>query len=79
MRYPQRCEPETEASGRLPGTPVQRLATIAHGDGIRAMHVTASSLAHICHTMSVAAQGDALCRHLKVGPYRAWRGTGRAW
>jgi hypothetical protein len=30
---PQLREAETETSGRLPGTPVQRLATIAHRDG----------------------------------------------
>jgi hypothetical protein len=38
------CEAETEAFGRLLGTPVQRLATIAHGDGICTTHVTAPSL-----------------------------------
>jgi hypothetical protein len=48
--YPQLCEAETGASGRLPGTPVQRLATIAHGDGICAMHVTAPSLVRIRST-----------------------------
>jgi predicted ArsR family transcriptional regulator len=42
--YPQLCEAETEAFGRLLGTPVQRLATIAHGDGICTTHVTARSL-----------------------------------
>ena len=30
---PQLREAETETSGRLTGTPVQRLATIAHRDG----------------------------------------------
>ena len=44
--YPQLREAETEASGRLLGTPVQRLATIAHGDGICTTHVTAPSLVH---------------------------------
>jgi predicted ArsR family transcriptional regulator len=44
--YPQLCEAETEAFSRLLGTPVQRLATIAHGDGICTTHVTAPSLAH---------------------------------
>ena len=39
--FPQLCEAETEAFGRLLGTPVQRLATIAHGDGICTTHVTA--------------------------------------
>ena len=45
--YPQLCEAETEAFGRLLGTPVQRLATIAHGDGICTTHVTAPGLMHI--------------------------------
>jgi predicted ArsR family transcriptional regulator len=44
--YPQLCEAETEAFGRLLGTPVQRLATIAHGDGVCTTHVTAPSLRH---------------------------------
>jgi hypothetical protein len=38
--FPQLCEAETEAFGRLLGTPVQRLATIAHGDGICTTHVS---------------------------------------
>ena len=38
--FPELCEAETEAFGRLLGTPVQRLATIAHGDGICTTHVT---------------------------------------
>ena len=42
--YPQLCEAETEAFGRLLGTPVQRLATIARGDGVCTTHVTAPSL-----------------------------------
>jgi predicted ArsR family transcriptional regulator len=42
--FPQLCEAETEAFGRLLGRPVQRLATIAHGDGICTTHVTGSSL-----------------------------------
>ena len=42
--YPQLCEAETEAFGRLLGLPVQRLATIAHGDGVCTTHITAPSL-----------------------------------
>jgi predicted ArsR family transcriptional regulator len=42
--YPQLCEAETEAFGRLLGTPVQRLATIARGDGVCTTHVTAPTL-----------------------------------
>jgi predicted ArsR family transcriptional regulator len=32
--FPQLCEAETAAIGELLGTHVQRLATIAHGDGV---------------------------------------------
>jgi predicted ArsR family transcriptional regulator len=42
--FPQLCEAETEAFARLLGTPVQRLATIAHGDGVCTTHVTAQAL-----------------------------------
>jgi predicted ArsR family transcriptional regulator len=42
--FPQLCEAETEAFSRLLGTPVQRLATIAHGDGICTTHITDRSL-----------------------------------
>src|SRR5215469_4103561 len=45
--FPQLCEAETEAFARLLGTPVQRLATIAHGDGVCTTHVTAPALVHI--------------------------------
>ena len=48
--FPQLCEAETEAFGRLLGTPVQRLATIAHGDGICTTHITAPSLVHARQT-----------------------------
>jgi hypothetical protein len=44
---PRLREAETEASGRLPGTPVQRLPPSAHGDGRCATHVTAPSLVRI--------------------------------
>jgi predicted ArsR family transcriptional regulator len=58
-QYPQLCEAETEAFGRLLDTPVQRLATIAHGDGICTTHVTAPSLrgaSHPTHTRSADNQ-----------------------
>jgi predicted ArsR family transcriptional regulator len=38
-QFPQLCEAETEAFGRLLGTHVQRLATIAHGDVVCTTHV----------------------------------------
>jgi predicted ArsR family transcriptional regulator len=40
-QFPQLCEAETEAFARLLGTHVQRLATIAHGDGICTTHIPA--------------------------------------
>jgi predicted ArsR family transcriptional regulator len=52
--FPQLCEAETEAFGRLLGTPVQRLATISRGDGICTTHVTAASLAH-SHTSTTGS------------------------
>ena len=41
--FPQLCEAETEAFGRLLDVPVRRLATIAHGDGICTTHVTCTT------------------------------------
>jgi hypothetical protein len=49
--FPQLCEAETEAFGRLLDVPVRRLATIAHGDGICTTHVT-------CTQDSAAGAGD---------------------
>jgi predicted ArsR family transcriptional regulator len=43
-QFPQLCEAETEAFARLLGTPVQRLATIAHGDGVCTTHVSPRAL-----------------------------------
>ena len=52
--FPQLCEAETETFGRLLGTPVQRLATIAHGDGICTTHVT-----DVTHVTGVGKAGQA--------------------
>jgi predicted ArsR family transcriptional regulator len=52
--FPQLCEAETEAFGRLLGTPVQRLATIAHGDGICTTHVTCVGKAATAGTTATA-------------------------
>lgn len=38
-QFPQLCEAETELFSRLLGTHVQRIATIAHGDGVCTTHV----------------------------------------
>ncbi len=66
--FPQLCEAETEAFGRLLGTPVQRLATIAHGDGICTTHVT-------CTTH---AAGPATAGRTPAGQAPAKTRTGKA-
>ena len=38
-RFPQLCEVETEMFSRVLGVHVQRLATIAHGDGVCTTHI----------------------------------------
>lgn len=38
-QFPELCEAETEVFAQLLGTHVQRLATIAHGDGVCTTHV----------------------------------------
>ena len=42
--FPAVCEAETEAIGRLVGRHVQRLATIAHGDGVCTTHIPLTPL-----------------------------------
>jgi len=66
--FPQLCEAETEAFSRLLGRPVQRLATIAHGDGICTTHVTGRSLV----AQSAAAGGAVTAEDsaLASGPAR---------
>src|SRR5699024_738999 len=44
--FPQLCEAETEAIGRVLGTHVQRLATIAHGDGVCTTCIPQTSQQH---------------------------------
>ena len=39
--FPQLCDAETAVISRLIGTHVQRLATIAHGDGVCTTHIPA--------------------------------------
>lgn len=52
--FPQLCEAETQAFARLLDIHVQRLATIAHGDGVCTTHIPA------------AVQPDGDSRHLPV-------------
>ena len=45
--FPQLCEVETAVISRLTGTHVQRLATIAHGDGVCTTHIPATAHARV--------------------------------
>ncbi|MBB0244777.1 winged helix-turn-helix transcriptional regulator [Streptomyces alkaliphilus] len=68
-RFPQLCEAETEVFSRLLGTHVQRLATIAHGDGVCTTFVPSTT------------PGDrtrAHHRHASRPPSRGGRPTGAA-
>ena len=44
-QFPELCEAETEVFAALLGTHVQRLATIAHGDGVCTTHVPRATTA----------------------------------
>lgn len=46
-QFPQLCETETEAFSKLLGTHVQRLATIAHGDGVCTTYIPNLSIEKI--------------------------------
>ena len=72
--FPQLCEAETEAFGRLLGTPVQRLATIAHGDGICTTHVTDLSMMRIRRWRNLSG---GFCRHRTSAGGRASAGEPR--
>lgn len=43
--FPQLCEAETQLFSRLLGSHVQRLATIAHGDGVCTTHIPSARVA----------------------------------
>ncbi|MGJ6981119.1 helix-turn-helix transcriptional regulator [Aestuariimicrobium soli] len=44
--FPQLCEAETQLFSRLLGSHVQRLATIAHGDGVCTTHIPSAAVVH---------------------------------
>jgi predicted ArsR family transcriptional regulator len=48
--FPQLCEAETQVISRLVGTHVQRLATIANGDGVCTTHIPATKTHEIVRT-----------------------------
>ncbi|MCG6496679.1 metalloregulator ArsR/SmtB family transcription factor [Kitasatospora sp. A2-31] len=58
-QFPQLCEAETEVFSQLLGTHVQRLATIAHGDGVCTTYVPAPGAAS-SPTLRSAGGSDAV-------------------
>jgi predicted ArsR family transcriptional regulator len=56
--FPQLCEAETAVIGRLVGTHVQRLATIAHGDGVCTTHIP-GPVGVAAHTRAGNTSGSA--------------------
>ncbi|MFD5328682.1 helix-turn-helix transcriptional regulator [Streptomyces sp. NPDC127092] len=56
-QYPQLCEAETEIFSRLLGTHVQRLATIAHGDGVCTTFIPHSAPQTTSSTASASTAG----------------------
>jgi len=67
-QFPQLCEAETEVFSRLLGTHVQRLATIAHGDGVCTTFIPG--------TQAARAAGGAPVRAPKAGAGRSGRSAG---
>ncbi|WP_422070494.1 helix-turn-helix transcriptional regulator [Streptomyces orinoci] len=56
-QFPQLCEAETEVFSRLLGTHVQRLATIAHGDGVCTTFIPRSGTPKTTTTASTSTAG----------------------
>ena len=65
-RFPELCEVETELFSRLLGVHVQRLATIAHGDGVCTTHVPAGAASHPRPASPVDAPHEDLAHDLDM-------------
>jgi predicted ArsR family transcriptional regulator len=65
--FPQLCEAETAVIGRLVGTHVQRLATIAHGDGICTTHIPGPPVAGNRTTLAGPVQRERQA-HARLAP-----------
>jgi predicted ArsR family transcriptional regulator len=59
-QFPQLCEAETEVFSRVLGRHVQRLATIAHGDGVCTTHVPRPDAAAAVHQRSAKRTDETL-------------------
>jgi predicted ArsR family transcriptional regulator len=69
--FPQLCEAETAVIGRLVGTHVQRLATIAHGDGICTTHIPGPLRAGNRSTPVRPVSGERAAHRPAAGPRTA--------
>ncbi|MFG2141942.1 helix-turn-helix transcriptional regulator [Streptomyces sp. NPDC048650] len=58
-QYPQLCEAETEVFSRLLGTHVQRLATIAHGDGVCTTFIPKAGAGKAAHSTTKTTTASA--------------------
>ncbi|TDQ45945.1 putative ArsR family transcriptional regulator [Actinorugispora endophytica] len=56
--FPELCDAEVEAFARLLGTPVRRLATIAHGDGVCTTHVSPRDISSTTLTPEARPERD---------------------
>ena len=56
--FPQLCEAETQVISRLVGTHVQRLATIAHGDGVCTTHIPGQLAARTSRVTHIVGKID---------------------
>ncbi|SDX42687.1 Predicted transcriptional regulator, ArsR family [Geodermatophilus africanus] len=73
--FPQLCEAETAVIGRLVGTHVQRLATIAHGDGVCTTHIPGPVRRRYdalrprpeAHPERARGEGDGVLSHTRAG------------
>jgi predicted ArsR family transcriptional regulator len=71
--FPQLCEAETAVISKLVGTHVQRLATIAHGDGICTTHIPAQRVPGRAGLTPGAGNKDALPDPVPAGRADALR------
>ena len=67
-QYPQLCEAETEAFARVLGTHVQRLATIAHGDGVCTTFIPNLDLVRATKGPKKAVERSSSSRADRVSP-----------
>jgi predicted ArsR family transcriptional regulator len=66
--FPQLCEVETAVIGRLVGTHVQRLATIAHGDGVCTTHIPGPvRRTDLWPGPAPTGEGDRVLPHTRAG------------